>query len=172
MELDTQQYIPLITYPVKENLTKISALKFSGNEDSGSSELEKFCWFMYDTKLSNLQEMFTQTFDMNPGTCLDLGWHLYGEAYQRGVFMVKIREMLRQQGINESSELPDHLSHILAVLPGISPEDQEIFVQKYVLPAMKKILKGFEGTENPYQNVICFLLKYFQCHFNNKEGEV
>jgi nitrate reductase delta subunit len=172
MGVNTQQFIPLISYPVKENLDKISTLRYSGMNEDGNRELEKFCKFMYETELSDLQERFTQTFDMNPDTCLDIGWHIYGEAYQRGVFMVKIREMLRQQGVMETTELPDHLTHILAVLGGLPWEDQKQFVQKYVLSALRKIKKGFEGTDNPYQNAIGFLLIFFQSHYEIKEGEV
>ena len=108
---------------------------------------------------------------MSPTTCLDLGWHLYGEAYERGAFMVKIREILRNQGIAETSELPDHLTHILAILPGLSEKDRIVFIEKYIQPALTKILDGFGETENPYKIAIQYLSDRFNENISLNDGE-
>src|SRR6266568_3182701 len=56
------------------------------------------------------QELYVQTFEFNPACTLELGWHLFGENYERGEFLVRMREQLRRHGIAESNELPDHLT--------------------------------------------------------------
>ena len=52
---------------------------------------------------ARLEELFTQTFDLSPVCCLEVGWHLFGENYERGEFLVRVRQELRSQGIPESS---------------------------------------------------------------------
>ena len=68
---------------------------------------------------SALEEAFTGTFDVNPACALEVGWHLFGEEYARGMFLVRMREELRKYGLAESSELPDHVSHVLAIVNAI-----------------------------------------------------
>jgi len=151
------QLIPLVSYPVQGLLEAINNIEPSTAGRERDLDLRQFIQFISKTKLTELQEKFTQTFDMNPATCLDLGWHLYGEAYERGAFMVKVRELLRDNKIEESSELPDHLSHVLSAIEVLDEADQKVFIEKYVQPAMKKILKGFGESDNPYKQAIQFI---------------
>ena len=39
-----------------------------------------------------LQELFTVTFDLNPVSSLEVGWHLHGDSYDRGSDRL-VREM-------------------------------------------------------------------------------
>ena len=160
------QLIPMVSYP---NLETISAMK--SMEKNGSASLNSFLDFISGTELPDLQEKFTQTFDMSPDTCLDLGWHLYGEAYERGAFMLKIRELLREQGIAETSELPDHLSHILAALDGLNPDDQKPMVNQFIQPALTKILAGFKDSDNPFQFAIQYMDEQLKRQFGTEGGD-
>ena len=100
------------------------------------------------------QELFTRTFDLNPVCSLELGWHLFGEQYERGSMLVKMREELRRYGIAESSELPDHLVHALQLLARMEDERAEEFATAVVLPALHKMLPNFDDKQCPYQKVM------------------
>ncbi|HEY6947051.1 MAG TPA: molecular chaperone TorD family protein [Candidatus Acidoferrum sp.] len=102
--------------------------------------------------LSNeeVQELFTRTFDLNPLCTLEIGWQLYGEDYQRGEFLVKMREHLREYGVAESGELPDHLSHALALLPQLEAGEAEEFAGVYVLPALDKMRTAWKENRNAF----------------------
>jgi len=39
------------------------------------------------------------TFDINPACALEVGWHLFGEDYMRGQFLVRMREELSKYEI-------------------------------------------------------------------------
>jgi len=160
------QLIPMVSYP---NLETISAMK--SIEKNGSETLNTYLDFISETALSELQEKFTQTFDMSPATSLDLGWHLYGESYERGAFMLKIRELLRMQSIEESSELPDHLTHVLAAMDGLNHADCGDFVHQYIQPALIKIMDGFKDSNNPYQHAIQYMDDILKENFGNKPGD-
>ena len=100
------------------------------------------------------QELFTQTFDLNPVCSLELGWHLFGENYDRGLLLVKMRQQLRLHGLEESTELPDHLTCALRLLARMDRESAATFTEAIVLPALEKMLAALRGKENPYENVL------------------
>lgn len=95
--------------------------------------------------LEEMQELFTRTFDLNPVCSLEIGWHLFGENYDRGALMVKMRQELRRYGIGETVELPDHLSHCLTLLGRMEAERAQDFANSCVLPALDKMLGAFAG---------------------------
>jgi nitrate reductase delta subunit len=101
-----------------------------------------------------MEELYTRTFDINPVASLELGWHLYGEQYERGAFMVKMRQMLHAHFIMEEVELPDHLTHILQLLGRLEKEEADRFALTYVVPALDKIQAGFAEVENPYKHLL------------------
>jgi nitrate reductase delta subunit len=103
---------------------------------------------------SELEELYTRTFDLNPICALEVGWHLYGEAYERGAFLVKARGLLADLGVGETAELPDHLTALLPALARLAPEEAAAFVRSYLLPALDKMLAGLAGKENPYEPLL------------------
>ena len=99
---------------------------------------------------SQIQEEFIATFDWNPATALDLGWHLYGEQYARGEFLVRVREELRRYGIRESAELPDHLTHILPLLGCMDQTEAAQFAREYVAPPVAKLVAALDQKQTPF----------------------
>lgn len=105
-------------------------------------------------RLETLQELYIQSFDMNTNGALEVGWHLFGESYDRGVFLVKMRQEMRRLGLAESTELPDHLSHVLRVLGRLESPAAEEFAHEFILPALAKMRAGLEGLDSPFGNVL------------------
>jgi len=101
---------------------------------------------------SAMQELYVQTFEFNPACTLEIGWHLFGENYERGEFLVRIREQLRRHGIPESTELPDHLTHLLALIDRLEHDEAEELAGQVLIPALAKIQKALEGK--PYEDLI------------------
>lgn len=117
-------------------------------------EVESFVRQTRSLSVQDLEELYTRTFDINPVCSLEIGWHLYGETYGRGAFLVKMRDLLRSKGIEESSELPDHLVHVLKLLDRMEGDEREVFAKTYVVPGVKKILDGLAGRSNPYESLV------------------
>ena len=108
----------------------------------GAIMIKPFADFVHNSTLKELEESFSYTFDLNPVCTLEIGWHLFGEDYRRGQFMAKVREELAKAGLDESHELPDHLTHVMMLLDAMSPEDGEYFASSCVIPGMTKMLEG------------------------------
>ncbi|HWQ55728.1 MAG TPA: molecular chaperone TorD family protein [Bryobacteraceae bacterium] len=85
------------------------------------------------------QELYVQTFEFNPACTLELGWHLYGENYERGEFLVRMRGELRRHAIAETTELPDHLTHVLRLIGRMDAGEAARLAGEAVLPALEKI---------------------------------
>jgi len=103
---------------------------------------------------ADLEELYTRTFDVNPVSSLETGWHLFGEDYNRGAFLVRMRGLLRECGIEEGAELPDHLESVLRLLDVLDEERAGELVRQFVLPAVRKMRVPLERGDNPYGAVL------------------
>jgi nitrate reductase delta subunit len=169
MERDSLPYdllAALFTYPVQGYLETLRACKASldGFEGQSFRFVEQFGERIEGMSIEELQELFTQTFDLNPLCTLDLGWHLYGENYDRGDFLVRLRDELPRYGVAETTELPDHLTHVLALVGRLDPERADTLARSAVIPAIEKMLSALEGKRNPYEQ----LLKAAYCLVTNR----
>ena len=127
-----------------------------------TSHLQEFKKFVEHLTIEEMEELYTRTFDINPVANLEIGWHLYGEQYERGAFLVKMRGLLRTHHIEESAELPDHLTHVLCLLGKMEKAVADEFAAKYLLPALDKILEGFKEQSNPYEHVLRSLKSFIE----------
>jgi nitrate reductase molybdenum cofactor assembly chaperone len=116
-----------------------------------------------------LEEAYTRTFDVNPSCALEIGWHLFGEDYMRGQFLVRMRGELARYEIPESSELPDHLAHVLAVLAAMPDDVARQFSHACVFPAIYKMQAALEKNGSPYRRLIHCLVAVLEHHFGASE---
>lgn len=143
----------LLTYPVEGYGGQLTdaAVRVRDLVPDAASALTAFECRIRDTPVEGLQEAFTQTFDLNPVCALEVGWQLYGEEYERGAFLVRMREILRDHSISEGGELPDHLSLLLALLPRLGISEARDFASGVLVPAVDKMVAAIEKSESPFQ---------------------
>ena len=147
----------IFSYPQAEYRDRAEKILIGCNRKPRLTQFwNPFLQFVREKELTEIEETFTSTFDMRPSTCLEVGWHLYGEDYKRGQLLVKMRQTLGKNQIPESVELPDHMSHCLKLLAVLPDDEANILVKEYMKPALLKILKGIE-QENPYRSALEFL---------------
>lgn len=91
------------------------------------------------------EELYARTFLVHPILSLECGWHLYGEEYERGVLMARIRERMRALGVPEAPELPDHLANVLPLADAMDEEERGLFVGAVVLPAVRRMVEGLKA---------------------------
>jgi nitrate reductase delta subunit len=130
-----------------------------------AATFEEFCAGIRSLRTQDLQELFTRTFDLNPVCTLEVGWHLFGEDYQRGEFLVKMRGQLRRRGVAETSELPDHLTHALALLARMEDDEAAEFAGRFLLPALDKMLTAWRENRNAYASLLESLFVLLKSRF-------
>ena len=124
--------------------------------------MHEFGAFVEETPQGRLEEVYTGTFDLNAACYPYVGYHLFGESYQRSVFMLGLNERYRAHGFPEgglrspegrlrpiiAGELPDHLAVLLRFLAACDDAAlSEEIVQEAMLPALDHMdLWGTETT--------------------------
>lgn len=146
----------LLRYPDAAYLSDLDACccALAAADPQAAQHLARFGAALRTRTLTDLEELFTHTFDINPACALEVGWQLFGEEYERGTFLVRMRQEMRRLGLSETAELPDHLTHVLAVLGRMEPERADDFATACVLPAVDRMYASIAGDEVPYEHVL------------------
>jgi nitrate reductase delta subunit len=120
---------------------------------SAVADLQGFAGAIAGMSIGDLQEHYTATFDLDPACALDVGWHLFGDAHERGAFMAALREDLQRAGVPETRELPDHLTRVLALL-GREQPDRAAALAELIAPAIGSVRRALAGRQSPYVHVL------------------
>jgi nitrate reductase molybdenum cofactor assembly chaperone len=150
-----RSFCPLFEYPQEAFIEDAAACEAAVRSLDGTAAalLQVFMEELGSMTLPEREELFIKTFDMNVRCTLDLGWQLFGEDYNRGLFLAKVRTLLSRYGIAETQELPDHVSQVLRLLACMNAEEGTAFAESCVVPALQKSHAALE-EENPYQRLL------------------
>lgn len=106
--------------------------------------LRPFTGYMSTLSLTAQEELFLRSFEVQAVTTLDLGYVLFGDDYKRGALLVNLNREHRQAQNDCGTELADHLSNVLRLLPKMQDEQiVEELVRRIVAPALKRMIRGF-----------------------------
>lgn len=113
----------LIDYPRSETYADRASRCAAHAAGSGvAAALVQFRDRIAGRSLGSIQERYVAVFDCDPACTPELGWHLYAERPDRGAWLATLREELARAGVEESGELPDHLGHLLQLIPRVDDE--------------------------------------------------
>jgi nitrate reductase molybdenum cofactor assembly chaperone len=119
--------------------------------EPGDEALAEFSRQTESLPLAALQETYTLTFDLNPVASLEIGYHLFGENYKRGLFLAQLRETEAQYALDEQRQLPDYLPVLLRLLTRLDDlELREDLIAECLLPAIRKMKTALGSKENLY----------------------
>ncbi len=108
-------FAQLLEYPhpgLARTARECSAALANENAEAAAL-LEQFAAFVERTPYNILEEVFTATFDLNANRHPYIGYHLFGEAYKRSVFMLELRDRYHKHGFDHGAELADHIAVML-----------------------------------------------------------
>jgi nitrate reductase delta subunit len=120
-----------------------------------ASDFLEFCRKVGNLSVAELQEFYTRTFDLNPVCALEIGYHVFGENYKRGVLLAKLRETESPYGLGQDHQLPDYLPVLLRLL--VRLEDVELrsaLISEFMIPAVEKMVEALSRTQNPYADLM------------------
>lgn len=163
----------LLTYPDQHTpqTAELLYIVLQSEIDEAAREISRFGTFLEQHEVWQVEESFTSTFDVNPSCALEVGWHLFGEEYARGMFLVRMREELRKYNLPESAELTDHISHVLGVLSAMPDDEAARFSRACVQPAIEKMMQALAKKETPYQHVISALAMVLEQKWGKSDRE-
>ena len=162
----------LLRYPGADYLSRLDRACAESEPDESRALLEKFRAQAAAMSPQELQELYTRTFDLSPLCSLEVGWQLYGEDYARGSFLVYMRSKLREHGLAERGELPDHLSNLLRLLARMPAEQADELREGAALPALRKMMQPFSGKTHPYGDLLLSVILLLQAPVRTPAEEV
>jgi nitrate reductase molybdenum cofactor assembly chaperone NarJ/NarW len=111
-----------------------------------------------DKSLGQLQEVYTNAFDLRPDCTPNLGYHLFGDDGRRGLFLAELKGRMASLGIRSGVELPDHIALLLRYVD-IADEDERLpVVEDCLLPAVARMVEVLKPSGNPYEHALSALL--------------
>lgn len=116
--------------------------------------LSQFAAATKKLSIGEWEELYTRTFDLNPAVAPYIGYQIWGDGYPRGALMSSLNRAYHAQGMDDFSELPDHISLVLGYLgtgAEVPPELGEVFS-----PATQKMLAVLSKADgdNPYLSLL------------------
>jgi nitrate reductase delta subunit len=115
--------------------------------------LEPIARFAESHALGECEELYVRTFDANAERALEVGWQVFGEQYERGAFLVDLRGRMRDLGVAETTELPDHLTQVLRLLARMDEDAARTLVDRAVTRSLRRVREAIEA-DNPYAGAI------------------
>jgi nitrate reductase assembly molybdenum cofactor insertion protein NarJ len=146
MRSNLNELASLFDYPGPDYHHRVCKFLQAGN----GVDIAGFAAAIASLSVTEVEELYARTFDLNPDGCLDIGWHLFGEDYARGEFLVHLRQQERRYGVPETSELPDHLTRVLPLVARMPEDEAAEFESRFLVPALEKIAKAIDHSGNPY----------------------
>lgn len=139
-------FADLLEYPecVPTSAAGSCAVIVEGLDPGIAADVEVFAAAIEPYDTGSLQELYTQTFDLEATWHPYLGYHLFGETYQRSVFLVELKERYERHEFEVETELPDHLPVVLRFL---SVCDDDGLLEEIVTEGLTPVLEKMLGAE-------------------------
>ncbi len=121
-----------------------------------SAALRRLSSWLASAPPGGAEERYSGLFDLSPVCTLHLGYHLFGESYQRGALLSGLVVEMRKAGVVlRDGELSDYLPAVLRLLASLpAGEDRETLVDALLLPGLTRQIEALEGTDSPWADVL------------------
>lgn len=135
-------------------------------------KLDPFTSHISEKPLPFQQEYYISTFDVQAMCFLDIGYILFGEDYKRGIFLVNIKKEQMKVSNDCGSELPDHLTNILTLLPKMQDADlAEELIYSMLIPALHEMIRKFSDGNNLYKGLLEILVTIMETDYPDSTCE-
>jgi nitrate reductase delta subunit len=155
----------LLQYPDDEFILSLEELKRAVEEIPQVDQREKcmnFLNYLGDNPLIRLQEEYTSTFDLNPATSLNLTYHKWGDARERGNALAELNYLYRKAGYEScNDDLPDYLPLVLEFLSINRLTNTFSFIGQYY-DQVKTVGSRLREKDSSYSGILAIVLDIFR----------
>ena len=103
---------------------------------------------------TELSARYVETFDLRRRASLYLTYYAHGDTRERGMALVRLKKLYRTAGLPmESSELPDHLTVMLA-FAALAPDGMGEAMLAEHRPAIELLRLSLHDLDSPYARVL------------------
>jgi len=164
----------LFRYPTADTLKSIQLVSefLAENDVVLSAKFEPFVEFYINKEMTDLEEYYIKTFDVQATCHLDIGYIIFGDDAKRGRFLYHVKEEQEKIGNDCGTDLADFLPNVLTLL---SKTTDSVLVEELsvsiLLPAVKKMVQKLENDNNIYKIPVEILISMLEVDFSNSEFE-
>lgn len=146
---------PVLEYPgpATAAAAREAAGAFSADPALGSA-LDALAAWLEGAADGEPEERYTRLFDLSPVCTLHAGYHLFGEAYQRGSLLAGLAEELRLREVPTGEDLPDFLPTLFRLFTRLDDADRQALAETLLLPALAHMTAALDGTEHPWADLV------------------
>ncbi len=132
-----------------------AADRLAGDHIGVAGALWDLAVWLENTPRGTIEERYTGLFDLNPIATLNLGYHVFGDTYQRGEFLAGLAGELRERGLEPGLDLPDYLPTVLRLLARVEPlEEAGLLLSVGVLPGLAKMREALKDSHDPWSRLL------------------
>lgn len=115
---------------------------------------------LFNMSLTELQELYVETFDYKEKTNLYLTAHELGDSRKRGFALVQLQKMIHDSGFESmNKELADYIPMLLEFL-AVSSEEEKVFnLSGRLAYAIQRIITNLPDC-NPYRKALELVLMF------------
>ena len=154
----------LLQYPDESMLKWLPAIRqvvYEMEDVSARNKYEQVLSFFEQTPLIQLQEQYTQTFDLSSSNCMNLTYHRWKDTEKRGPALAHLEELYLKSGFERiTSELPDFLPLILEFI-----SERPDVANSEIIPLYETVIETLAGrlrqAGHPYALLFEQLLDIF-----------
>lgn len=136
--------------------------------------LRGFLAYAEGTPLIQLQEVYTQAFDLDPAISLHLTYHLMGDSEDRGKALAGLLWIYHREGFDAAiGELPDYLPMMLEFL-AVCPEPEDAALLWACLGTVATLAQRLEDKQHPYVGLMALtadILQPYAVAFTDKKSK-
>jgi len=155
----------MLRYPDEQLISSLDDLK-RALEDLPVSGAKSVCLdfleYFKQASLLRLQEVFTETFDLNPSTCLNLTYHRWGDGKERAGTLIRLKRLYDEAGLEMATEeLPDYLPLILEFIVA-NPNGDSTWIQKEFEVSVRDLSRRLQDKQSPFAGLFAVVEEIFR----------
>ena len=140
--------------------------KAAASEDPLGQAFVAMAEFISDSTFGASQERYTVLFDLKPVCTLNIGYHIFGDTYDRGALLALLAAELGTHNIEHSHDLPDYLPTLLRLLAASrDAEDQALLVHSILIPGLSKMNQTLSKSTDPWSSLLRALPNWLAATF-------
>lgn len=111
--------------------------------------------YLQSAPVGEPEERYTALFDLNPVATLHVGYHLFGDSYERGELLAGLSAEERRAGVEAGGELADFLPTVLRLLSRLEDEEARVvLIEIALLPALARINQALAESDAPWVRIL------------------
>lgn len=152
-------FAELLSYPAGDPAEVARRCLALVGRPEATRRLEQFAGLAAAARPHELEERYSEAFDLDPACPPYLGHHLCGESPRRGTFMARLAGIYREDRFSDTSgELPDHVAVVLRYLAAVpAGAGRDALLDDALRPALDRMAEALRESSNPYASVIAAL---------------